>query len=324
MKQTDVTEQTLIGYLLGKLSEPEQEAVEQECFIDKAQYDQLGEAENSLIDDYVRGYLHGADRALFKQHFLSVPSRRERVKIATALVREIDLRVSPQPAAETQSMAASVSWWQKLMASVRAPKLMLSLATALALIIVAGGFWLFFQSRQLREQIARTESISSEQQRRIEELERTMAAERTQNSQLNAELEQLRREQNAAATSSSSLPRTMLFVLNAGVMRSSESESLSTLRLPKDLGRVTIQMLLADNPVNDAGFSAVLKSAEGKELSRWGKVKAVRVKKGGAALNLALSAKNLSAGDYVMIVNKISARGATDEFRRVPFRVVRR
>ena len=106
MKQTDTTMMT--RYLLGQLPEAQRDLYEQEWFTDQAQYAQLCEAENALIDAYVRGDLRGPEGTLFEQHFLTIPARRERVQTARALVQELERRVL-----ETHPEL----WWQRWFAS---------------------------------------------------------------------------------------------------------------------------------------------------------------------------------------------------------------
>ena len=311
MEQTETTQQTLTSYLLGRLAEPQRAALEEECFTDREKYHQLCEAENALIDDYVRGYLSRTDRALFERHFLSVPARRERVKIAGALIQEIDQRA---PAPEFVISAARGSRWQWLMATLRGPQAVMTFALAMMLIVVAGGFWLFRQSRQLREQIAQSEAISSAQQRRIRELEQMMAANRAENSQLTAELERLRQQRQ---TLSATLPpRTILFALDAGALRSDSQEAMPALRLSPDVQQVTLSVRTEENDY--AAFSASLRTAEGREITRWN-----RVRNKGRRLKLTLPAGKLSAGDYVLIISGISQVRPPEELRRLPFRISR-
>ena len=50
----------LVRYLLGQLSEPEQQALENTVFTDQAKFHQLCEIEDQLIDGYARNQLPDA------------------------------------------------------------------------------------------------------------------------------------------------------------------------------------------------------------------------------------------------------------------------
>lgn len=291
----------MTDYLLGRLSVAEREPCEEEWFTDQAKYYELCEAENALIDGYVRGDLSSEDRALFEQHFLTIPARRERVKIAEVLVHEIDKRA-----------AQSESWSQRLILSLRAPKLIP--AIAMAVLLLAGGLWFYSQNRQLREQVATSATTVAEQQRRVQELEQSLANERATNARLT---EELARPQSTGAPPD--LPTTLLFTLTAGVLRGDSSETLRTLKLSKDIERVQLQVALPTNAFTH--YDAILRTAEGREIMRWKSVKAANAG-AGARLTLGLPARNLNAGDYVLVISGINANHEAEEFRRLSFKLM--
>lgn len=298
MKETDAT--TMTRYLLGQLPDAERDAREQEWFVDKALYVQLCEAETALIDAYVRGELGTKERGLFEQQFLTIPARRDRVQTARALVQTID-----------QSVAPTASWWQRWFAGWRAPQLIP--AMALAGLVLAGGLWMYSQRRATQEQLTRATTTAAEQQRRAQELEQSLAAERAANTRLT---EELARRNNAPApqpTTTATAPKTLLFALTAGVLRSEESDTLPTLRLARDIARVQLQVKLPAHEYQQ--FTATLRTAEGRAVQRW------TVKAAHTQLTLSLAAQQLKAGDYVMIIQGIKVMGEREEFRRVPFKI---
>ena len=298
-------------YLLGQLPEAERDVREQEWFTNKVQYSELCEAENSLIDEYVRGDLSGTDRVLFEQHFLTIPARRERVQTARALMQEIDHRVIETP---------SPFWWQRWLEVWRAPKLLAATTMMIAFVLIAVGLWAVWQRRELREQLAGAEQKSSEQQRRVQALEQSLAAERDANNRLTEELSRTQAlPQITPPTASPALPSTLLFTLTAGMLRSENNETLPTLKLTKGVERVQLRVQL---PAHDyARWAATLRTAAGHDVTRWPTIKAATSKQGTASLLLPLAAKTLKAGDYVVVVSGIKASRELEEFRRLPFRV---
>lgn len=99
-------------YLLGELSEREQERLEARYFADDALFELLLALEDELIDRYARGEITGSERRRLERHFLKSPARRKRVRFASALLRHIG-----QFAADVRRQR--LSWWRTLAALVR-------------------------------------------------------------------------------------------------------------------------------------------------------------------------------------------------------------
>ena len=287
-------------YLLGQLPDAQRDVCEQEWFTDKTHYARLCEAENTLIDDYVRGALQGEERVLFEQHFMTIPARRERVLTAQALVQTID-----------QSVAPRESWWQRWLASWRAPQLIP--AMALAVLLLIGGLWLSSQRRALQEQLARSAATASEQQRRAQELEQSLVAERAANARLTHDLARRNTITAPQPRASATAPKTLLFTLTTGVLRSADGDALPTLKLVPGIVRVQLNVKLPAHEYKQ--FAATLRTAEGRDVQRW------TVKAAHTQLTLSLAAQQLKAGDYVLMIQGIKAIGEREEFRRVPFNV---
>ena len=105
--------QTARRYLLGDLSEAEQESLEQAYFEDATRFAEVEQEETALIDDYVRGRLPVDVRRRFEAVYLSRPERRARVAFSEVLLARTDapdvtveraIRPSPNP-----------SWWDAWM-----------------------------------------------------------------------------------------------------------------------------------------------------------------------------------------------------------------
>jgi len=83
-------EQIIQRYLLGELTEVEQEALEQRYFNDRLLFEQMVQAENALVDRYARGLLSPEVRDRFESYYLAHPKRRERARFAEALAAKLD------------------------------------------------------------------------------------------------------------------------------------------------------------------------------------------------------------------------------------------
>src|SRR5262249_47518718 len=82
MEKQIYTEELIVQYLLGSLSEEETERFDELCFVDDEFAERLSAVENDLVDNYVRGELSGRKLERFDSYYLASPRRREKVKIA--------------------------------------------------------------------------------------------------------------------------------------------------------------------------------------------------------------------------------------------------
>ena len=103
----------ITAYLLGELSDAEQEEMEVRYFTDDALFEQLLAIEDDLIDRYARGQITASERQRFERHFMKSPARRKRVRFASALLRHIG-------ALAADVRRQRLSWWRELMMLLRA------------------------------------------------------------------------------------------------------------------------------------------------------------------------------------------------------------
>ncbi|MEQ1641876.1 MAG: hypothetical protein ABL959_00360 [Pyrinomonadaceae bacterium] len=120
-------------YLLGALSEKENEQIDELSIADTAVSARLNAVENDLIDGYTAGELSGLELQQFEQHYLASPIRRQRVVFASAFQEFGERGKTPQMAKETKPFIfAGLS-----------PIFRWGFAVATLLLVVAAGwFWL--------------------------------------------------------------------------------------------------------------------------------------------------------------------------------------
>src|SRR5688500_4432553 len=161
-------EAVLVNYLLGNLSETEQEQVEDRAFADADYRNALEASEADLIDTYVRGGLSQSERRAFERRFLTSTNRRSKVEFARALAKAAAESTQPEQRAQRQTFISLLSSW---MSPLRA-------ATAFAAFVcVAGTSWLLFQNVAMRSQIGVLESQRRELQTQQDELRRKLTVE---------------------------------------------------------------------------------------------------------------------------------------------------
>lgn len=99
-------------YLLGSLSDEEQELFEERYFSDDLLFADLLTVEAELIGRYERGELDEPERARFEYYFLRSDERRRRLRIGVPMIERGNEETAGTRLEETG--IRSPSWWQKL------------------------------------------------------------------------------------------------------------------------------------------------------------------------------------------------------------------
>lgn len=303
---TDNLELRVRRYLLGTLPEAEQLALETEFFADGNLLEQMQDIETDLVDEYVRGQLSNADHQQFEHHYLTTPAHRERVAFARELLRTANQETLPQ------SVQPKESFWEQLLASLRAPQFAFGAAVTAAVLLIAGTAWLKNQQASWQQQIARTEIERAAERERLRELEAQLAQQNLLNSELSAELERLRTE----SSKPSSPPSMFSFVLLSGV-RGGEQP---TLKLPPGTEQIRLQMKLESNDYSR--YSASIRPIGGGQ-SLNAQPARVTSSPNGTTVSVIVPAAKLSNGDYILTLTGTDSTGAREEINRYFFRLGR-
>jgi anti-sigma factor RsiW len=302
-------EQIIQRYLLGELPEAEQIALEQEYFNDPRLFDQMVQAESELVDKYARGLLSPATRESFEKYYLAHPKRRERANFARALATTID--ESNEVAAVSQPDAES--FWNRLLFSMRDPKIAWGFSVALLLMTVVA-VWLLFETRRLSQDL-------SAQEQRERELQQQATSERQRADQLAAELERRRDDQPVVSPSPrpiKSVPAIASLVLAVGGTRSIDGATPALLTIQTGTEQVRIQLNLRENAYSS--YRAVLQAAGGREVFAWPRLVAKRARSG-ASLTLTMPAQRFAIGDYILTLRGMNKTGEVEDVSKSLFRV---
>ncbi len=297
-------EQLLLNYLLGDLPDEERERVEERMFADDEFYEQIEAMKAELADDYARGELSSRERARYESRFLTSTNGRERLAFARAMARAFD--EAPATASEKRL------WRDSVLAffSLRAPALQFSLAAALLLLALGGG-WLLWQNRNLRSQLDQAQAEQSRLQRQTEfaneqqrargnELAAALDRERAEREKLQKELDQARAQQPPLAS-----PAFVSFLLSPGLIRGrGEPEKLL---IPPTARQIRLRL---DTGGDDdyRSFRAELRTMRGALIrSRDGLSK--RATASGSVVPLTVAADALSPGEYELTLKGVTRRG---------------
>ena len=151
-----MTDERIIAYLLEELPEEDAVQFEEECFARESWPSEINLIEEDLIDDYLRGELAPERRRHFEQNYLTTAARRERVRMAAALLRHVDEDSADAEATDAEAIvampAAGQTWawrlrdfWSGQTWGLRAA------AGALAALVIVVGLWWFSASRTPNE-----------------------------------------------------------------------------------------------------------------------------------------------------------------------------
>jgi hypothetical protein len=306
-------------YLLGEFAEADQTSIEQELLADREKFEQVCAVEDDLIDSYLRGKMSRADRERFEGHYLASRYNRERVAIARTLIAGID-RIGGERV-KTGETEIAVSWWKRLLDSLRLPQPVLGVALVLTLMFASGALWFYLERARLlgqitaiqnEGQIERTYLKKREQElaSRNQELERDIANERQLHEKSKAALEQFRLQHSSLTTAILSV------LLTPAPVRGEKAPPSST--LPRLTGRVRFLMEL--NGDGYASYQVRFLTVEGQEILRRPAGK-VRLSKDREFAALTIQAGVLTKGDYILILFGQTADGREEEIDRYPFRV---
>jgi hypothetical protein len=324
-------------YLLGGLSEEEKTRMEEAFFADDSKFEAVELAEDELIDAYVRKELTAEQLQQFHKKLRTSPRLVERVHFAGALSERTsdpyagkhEVSIQPafpfsQPAAE-----ASLGWWELLFG--QQPILRVAF-TACVVLLLIGGVVLFASWLRLRGESNRIVAERADIRRQKEELDKQLSEQQARTAQLSADLQRERAQRAEDLKLIEKLERTnqlketqpqqpllstvATVFLMPGLSRSGGGQGELVIRP----GTTTARMQLALEKNDYKTYNAVITIADGTVVTRKNGLKA---HKGGSGPHLLLfvPARNLSADNYLVHVDGVTATGQVEDVNDYAFRV---
>lgn len=322
-------------YLLGTLSEEEKIRLEEEFFLEHAEFEQLEIAEDELIDRYVRTELSPEETRQFEKLLIS-PRLSQRVEIARLLTERAASRPQKQPVTQTSPISRPepprVNWWDRLFgpAAIATPAFRPAVVVAVTLMLLTTVALLFVWSKLRAESLR----LTQEQQQR-EQLQREIDKEKERYAQLDQQLQQTRQEKEeqqqqfaekyeqllAEQQRSASAPALSfsfpIFLSPGGGTRSIGGDA-PTSEIPRGARSVGINLNVThgDYP----SYNALVRHIDsGKEIAKRANLKPVP-RRGKKYITISVDANQLPAGSYNVRVNGVTPTGE-ENFDDYPFRV---
>lgn len=323
-------EKLLVDYLLGELPEAEQIRLEERFFTDEESYQELLALEDELRYDYAAGGLTPAQRTQFAQRFLATTQGRDRTEFASAVLERVAAaQVTPVTQIAAPTPNAKPPLWQSLLAAFRLPLPVWQFGLAMAtLLLFAGASWLFYQTVNLRAQVARLETARTQQTQqtqqvdelraRQQQLSRELERERTERAQLEKELAQQQTARSSERQPASS-SGVLAFILAPGLVR--DENGLKRLTIPSNTNQVRLSLRLKRPNVYQR-YHVVLQTLDGVELWQQSLPRATS-KTTSQTVAVTLTAGRLQAGDYLLGLKGQRAGGALEEIDDYYFSIVR-
>jgi hypothetical protein len=278
-------------YLLGMASPEERTDLESEYLSDASICDDLTEAENDLIDAYVRGRLSDRDRAAFEREYLTSPQRRARVEFAHALTD-----ISNEPKSVPWVLESSFRQRLTLFLRQAGPKLQWGIAAGAVAIILAVAWLKVPTDHRLR---ASSPPPQGAAQQRPGPAVLPPNVQSPDNNKEGTEIARVDKGETGE----------YLVQLTPGISRSVGSAA-QTLAVPPVFSWIRLRLIL-DND-DHTSYTAVVETAEGRVVQPFRGLKS-RLLRGDRVVDLRISSQLIQAGDFVVRLSGIDKAGNEEE-----------
>lgn len=150
MAQLDENKEKAVRYLFGELDASERDQLEDLIFSDDDTALYFEALEKDLIDEYVNEEMSGALRLRFEQKYLVSEDRRERVRMARIVGKQL---FKERPVETATAVQVKRTFLQTLSDVLRLPAPALAGGLAVLLLLIIGG-WFLLSSSQDQSEIA--------------------------------------------------------------------------------------------------------------------------------------------------------------------------
>jgi hypothetical protein len=285
------SDEILVRYLLGQLSEHDQTQLEEEYFSDDGTFEHLSALEDELIDRYARGELPGVERERFEKKFLQSPEQRKRIEFARSLM----LRLPGTPAtAPVHLFPEKARAWRPHWAMPRLAVLMPA-ALGLLAVVVLGTWWLGHRRTPSEVRVQQPPSSQTEQAAQAPAEAVAQAPKQTPEGQVAA------------------------LILVPGITRGSGSETRLVIPSNADVVELTASL----EAVEYETYHAEVRAVAGQEV--WNeKDLHPRETPSGKGVILRVPAKLFANGDYILTLRGLASSGSLQVSAEYSFRAVRK
>lgn len=328
MRQEVEGEKAIRKYLLGELSQNEQERLEERLLTDNDYFQQLLLVEDDLIDDYVSGELTSHERLRFDNYFLAAPERAQDLKFAKALRKYVSSTAVEQGPAKVEPPPRQIPLLPSLWAALRPQIPLVGFSLAAMLVLILAGLWLF--NRQTRQPSqpgsAQTQPTSTPQiaQQPPANNQPTANTQPDDDGQANANqtLSNQAQQPHPPAPrlgTEKPKPAAFAFTLSSGITR--DGGEMKRVKIPPGANRAQLRLELDPAAGDYQSYQAVLQTGAGQEILKTGRLRATTTAKGKIVV-LEIPARLLKREDYLLQLSGRSAAGQVESVGTYAFRVL--
>lgn len=329
MREILEDQNTIRRYLLGDLEEEARDALENRLLGEAEFFEQIDDAENDLVDDYVGERLDARERKLLESYYLALPEKRAKVETATVLRRELQnakTGIVQQPAVTAAATENSNNFWHSIREFFASLQIA-SVAAAVILLFVIGGLWFVFRPKGSDEIVALptphptisniqpSPTLAPSPNTSVSENTSKTLPQTNTNIQPNAnaapkETPRQIEPKPQTAPPVDSAPQTVTLALVTGIVRGGGSEA-NKLILPKTAQNVRLSFELKGK--NYREIEARIETVAGANVWRG------KINQSSGRVTLNLPAKLFADEDYLMIVSGVNETGERKDFTEFYF-----
>jgi hypothetical protein len=292
-------QERLVRYVMGELSETEQEQTEAQYFAEAEFLQEVQAVCDDLMDAYLNGELSAHDRARLEQRLHAIPFLHDQVATSRALLHFVNAAAQPPAAPRPKRRWAWAGWWGLVRERVPFPQV-LAVVGVLAMLVV--GRWYGSSSRPSEVNVAQVSPTPLV----------TPTAQPTSSPATPTTVSPPKSSVPVNPTAAPVLPVVASLFLSAEVTRG--AADLPQLRLPGTHGLALLQLEL---PQRERRFyQASLQTAQGQPLKSWHHLAPTR-HSSASVLELKVPVGMLAAGAY-----QVQLSPDTNTIHQFRFRVV--
>jgi hypothetical protein len=303
----NMDDKALRKYLLGDMSQEEQEALELWLMSDQEAYDLLVAAEDDLIDDSLGGRLDRHELERFNNYFLAAPERKRKLQFGHAFHKFLNLtHATPGRVEPTRFSLSNFLRYRPVFAYA---------GFALTVVIAVVGLWVGYRVIDLQRQL---DSATVQ----LEEERTAFQKQLNENKVLEERLLQAMAEarESQFLVKSAPAPEMLLAVnLMPGISRS--STDVPNITIPSRTQLVQFSLILLDDDYQ--AYRVALQDDSGKEL--WTRARlSGSATAGGKAVLLNVPTDRLATGDYSFRLSGLSDSNPPENLGTYHFHVLRK
>jgi len=309
-------EETIRKYLLGTLSQADQERLEERLMTEDDVFSQVLIHEDELIDEYLSEDLSAQEKEAFERHFLAAPERRQKLGFARALTKYVD---APE---RTKAQVTQPSFYKAFIALFRVQNPIVQYAfAAVALVLTVGISWSILKVWRLQSEVGQIRDHQATSQIAVNSLTQQLSEAQKRSQDLMEQLGQQQQSRAALEEQMASLqwPAILSFPLTPGLVR----DLGATRKLVVPPAAKLVELSLSVDGESYDNYRAVLQGASGEEVLSLNRLNLTR-KDGNSVVVMTTPASLLDPGDYIVRLSGLKSGSPPEDIGRYSFRVSRK